>query len=70
MPALLPLFIQVMPELFKLAKDVPVVLDYIHKSKETFQAEGEWSPEAEAVFTKELEDLKANPPDWWKPEGE
>lgn len=64
----LPLFIQVMPELFKLAKDVPLVLDYIRKSKEVFQQEGEWSPEAEAAFTKELQDLKDNPPDWWKPE--
>jgi hypothetical protein len=70
MSTLLPLFIQVMPELFKLAKDVPVVLDYVKKSKEVFQQEGEWTPEAEDTFTKELEDLKANPPDWWKPEGE
>lgn len=71
MTALLPLFIQVLPELFKVAKDVPIVFDFIKKTRQTFQQQNEWTPEAEAVFTKELEDLKGpNKPDWWKTDSE
>jgi hypothetical protein len=68
MTALLALFLQHLPDLFQAAKSIPVVLDYIKKTRATFQETGEWSAEAESAFTNELEDLKTNPPDWWKPE--
>lgn len=66
MGALVPIFIQVLPELFKLAADSQIVYNYLHKSKEVFEGEGVWTDEADAAFTKELEDLKANPPRWLK----
>lgn len=70
MGALLPLFIQYLPQLFAAAKEIPTVMEYIHKTKATFEEKGEWSAEAENAFTQELESLKSNPPDWWKPEAE
>lgn len=66
MGALIPIFIQVLPELFKVAKDVPVIFDFIKQSKQVFENEGEWTPEAEAKFSAELQSWKTNPPDWLK----
>jgi hypothetical protein len=65
MPALLLTFL---PYLFQAAKAVPQVMDYIHKTREHLQQTGEWTQEMEDSFTKELQDLQSNPPDWWKPE--
>lgn len=62
------LFLQFLPYLFQAAAAVPQVWDYIQKTKEHFQQKGEWDQTAEDAFTKELDDLKANPPPWWTPE--
>ncbi len=66
MAALLPIFIQVLPELFKLAADSPIVLNYINKSREVFQQHNVWDAAAEAEYQTHYQNLKANPPDWLK----
>ena len=61
-------FLQYLPYLFKAAQSIPQVVDYVQKMKETYQWRGEWTPEADAAFAAELEQLKTNPPAHWKPE--
>ena len=62
------IILQFLPYLFQAARDVPEILDYINKVRESLKQSGEWNQETEDAFTKELQDLKDNPPDWWKPE--
>ena len=63
------IILQFLPFLFQAAKDIPEIMDYINKVRASLQQSGEWSQAAEDAYTKELQDLKDNPPDWWKPEG-
>lgn len=65
MPAIILSFL---PYLFQAAKAVPQIVDFIQKTRTNLQQTGEWSQEAEDIFTKELQDLKDNPPDYAKPE--
>lgn len=53
-------FLVFLPYLFQAAQSVPKILEYINKMKANYQARGEWTPEADAAFTAELEN--------WKPE--
>lgn len=66
MAATLALFIQYLPALIKLGAEVPSIIEYVNKMRETYKTHGEWTPEAEEAFTKELQDLKDNPPKHWK----
>ncbi len=57
-----------LPYLFQAAQTVPEIFDFIQKVRKDLQQSGEWDQATEDAFTKELQALKDNPPDWWKPE--
>lgn len=59
MPALA-LFLQYLPWLIKGAESIPSLIDYAKKMKSNYESRGEWTPEADAAFTAELEN--------WHPE--
>lgn len=65
MPAIL---LQFLPYLFQAAAAIPEIYEYIMKVKAALQQSKEWTPEMDAAFNAELQALKDNPPDWWKPE--
>ncbi len=65
MPALL---LQFLPYLFQAAQSIPEIWDFIQRTRANLQQKEEWSQELEDAYTKELQDLKDNPPAWWKPE--
>lgn len=65
MPAIL---LQFLPYLFQAAKTIPEIYAFIQKVKVDLQQKGEWDAATETAFTAELQALKDNPPDWWKPE--
>lgn len=67
MPAIL---LQFLPYLFQAAQAIPQVWDFIQKTRENLKAKGEWTQEQEDAFNQELQNLKDNPPDWWKPEAQ
>jgi hypothetical protein len=62
------LILQFLPYLFQAATTIPQIWDYIQKVKADLQQKGQWSKEMEEAFNLELQNLEANPPDWWKPE--
>lgn len=62
------IFLSFLPYLFQAAAAVPQIWDYIQKTRESLRQKGEWTQAAEDAYTLELENLKANPPDWWKSE--
>jgi len=49
------IFIQFLPYLIQLGQSVPRILDYVHKMKANYEARGEWTAEADQLFTEELE---------------
>ncbi len=65
MPALL---LQFLPYLFQAAQSVPEILDFINRTRANLQQKDQWSQQLEDSYTQELQDLKDNPPPWWKPE--
>lgn len=62
------LFVQYLPILMQAAGGVQQILEYVQKVRTALKQTGEWTPEAEAAFNAEIEKLKTDPPDWWKPE--
>ncbi len=62
------IILQFLPYLFQAATTIPEIYEYIMKVKASLQQSKEWTPEMDAAFTAGLQDLKDNPPDWWKPE--
>jgi hypothetical protein len=60
------LILQFLPYLFQAAAAVPQVYEFIKKTRDNMKQTGEWSQEMEDAYNKELADLKANPPPWWK----
>lgn len=48
-------FLTFLPYLVQAANSVPKIMDFILKTKENFQARGEWTADADAAFTAELE---------------
>jgi hypothetical protein len=62
------LFIKNLPYLLKAAGIIPEIMEYLQKTKESLAQSAEWDQATEDAFNKELQDLKDNPPDWWKPE--
>lgn len=60
------LILQFLPYLFQAAAAVPEIYEFIHKTRTSLQQSDEWTPVMEDSFNKELADLKANPPSWWK----
>ena len=65
---LLALFLQYLPQLMKAAVGVQEIFDYIKRVREAAKQTGEWTPEAEQAFNEEIEQLKSNPPPWWRPQ--
>lgn len=65
MPAIL---LQFLPYLFQAANTIPQIWEYIQKVKADLQQKGQWDQATEDAFNAELQNLKDNPPDWWKPE--
>lgn len=62
------IIIQYLPYLFKAAVSIPQIFEFIKKTRESLKQNKMWNNEAEAAFTKELDDLETNPPAWWKPD--
>lgn len=60
------LILQFLPYLFQAAAAVPEIYEFIHKTRDSLKQNDEWTPVMEDSFNKELADLKANPPAWWK----
>ena len=65
MPVIL---LQFLPYLFQAAADIPQIYDFLNRARTDLQQKNEWTPEAEQAFTQGLQNLKDNPPDWWKEE--
>jgi hypothetical protein len=65
MLALLPIFLQYLPELASVAKSVPTVAEYIGKMVHAFKQSGELT----AAQEKELDDAIAahDTQEWWQP---
>ncbi len=66
MGALLPLFLQYLPELAGVAKSVPAVAEYIGKMIHTFKQAGELTPDEEEELDKAI--AAHDTQDWWQPE--
>lgn len=66
MIALIPIFLQYLPQLVKAAQSIPELIGYIQRTKATLSTTGEWTPEQQAEYDKHVEEITSQP--HWQPE--
>lgn len=64
--ALIPIFMQYLPLLFKAAQAVPEIIGFVKRTQEILKQDKEWTSEQQAAFDKHLEEVTSQP--HWKPE--
>ena len=64
--SLIAIFIENLPYLVKAAKTAPEIFAYIQRTKKTLEQSKEWTPEQQAEFDRQVEEITSQP--HWRPE--
>ena len=66
MAALIPIFMQYLPILFKAAQAVPEIIGFVQRTQEVLKQSKEWTADQQAAFDERMEQVTSQ--EHWKPE--